>query len=611
MSSKKVKDHQQSNNDNINNSTQLTDNQPINQSQKMNDPGCNSDHRQHHVIYVTSVPFKKESDSIYPDPNKSISDNVHMVHLPLNRSDSFEDFCNQYFSHQKHDLSGQVHHKSSKHTKGQHEEDNNNKDDDDKEIQSIIHDQYRNDNNIERVSISIDQPDLVVFDRFYTEEAHSFRFHQRYPQTPLVLDMQDFHSLRIGRQNIVRQWDKIYPSLEYQQTNEAAACFSTVDPLGCLPSVMEYHPSVIVENQQPKQQQQTTQMLLRELASIQRSDLTLVCSPYEMDLLQNEYQIPNDKLCLASFFVPPESFQKQALFKPAASSSPSVAEETTDTIKANTTTSSLSNDVDGPIRFIFCGGFLHPPNADAVSILLQFIWPRIKSQLSPQDDATLHIYGAFCPSSLKVRYHHQETTNPTHVYMHGYDPNLQHVFHGGDNRNNNDKKLQQSDGSHIKSSSFALPPSAKTILLAPLRFGAGIKGKIVDAWTFGVPVVTTPIGCEGMKEEGTDRFAGRVASTMDDFVHEAINVATSKTIYATTQQEGYVALDTLFQSDRNWRHVHQRLMQLLPQDFEVTSSALQARRQSDYARAMLWHHSARSTEFMSRWIECKETHKVQ
>ena len=35
--------------------------------------------------------------------------------------------------------------------------------------------------------------------------------------------------------------------------------------------------------------------------------------------------------------------------------------------------------------------------------------------------------------------------------------------------------------------------------LAPLRFGAGIKGKIVDAWMHGLPVVTTPIGAEGMR----------------------------------------------------------------------------------------------------------------
>lgn len=39
------------------------------------------------------------------------------------------------------------------------------------------------------------------------------------------------------------------------------------------------------------------------------------------------------------------------------------------------------------------------------------------------------------------------------------------------------------------------------VLLAPLRYGAGLKGKIVDAWAHGLPVVTTPIGAEGMHAE--------------------------------------------------------------------------------------------------------------
>ena len=34
--------------------------------------------------------------------------------------------------------------------------------------------------------------------------------------------------------------------------------------------------------------------------------------------------------------------------------------------------------------------------------------------------------------------------------------------------------------------------------IAPLRFGAGIKGKITDSWFYGLPVVTTPVGGEGL-----------------------------------------------------------------------------------------------------------------
>jgi len=42
------------------------------------------------------------------------------------------------------------------------------------------------------------------------------------------------------------------------------------------------------------------------------------------------------------------------------------------------------------------------------------------------------------------------------------------------------------------------------VLLAPLRFGAGLKGKVVDAWAHGLPVFTTPVGAEGMFGEPDD-----------------------------------------------------------------------------------------------------------
>jgi len=40
-------------------------------------------------------------------------------------------------------------------------------------------------------------------------------------------------------------------------------------------------------------------------------------------------------------------------------------------------------------------------------------------------------------------------------------------------------------------------------MLAPLRYGAGIKGKIVDSWLHNTPVVTSPIGAEGLYFDST------------------------------------------------------------------------------------------------------------
>ncbi len=57
------------------------------------------------------------------------------------------------------------------------------------------------------------------------------------------------------------------------------------------------------------------------------------------------------------------------------------------------------------------------------------------------------------------------------------------------------------------------------VLLAPLRFGAGIKGKIADAWRAGLPVATTPIGAEGMRQN--DLFGGHVAENYEEFALKA------------------------------------------------------------------------------------------
>ena len=59
--------------------------------------------------------------------------------------------------------------------------------------------------------------------------------------------------------------------------------------------------------------------------------------------------------------------------------------------------------------------------------------------------------------------------------------------------------LLQASGFHIKGHAPSLDIMLKyRACLAPLRFGAGLKGKVVDAWQHGLPVCTTPVGAEGM-----------------------------------------------------------------------------------------------------------------
>lgn len=107
---------------------------------------------------------------------------------------------------------------------------------------------------------------------------------------------------------------------------------------------------------------------------------------------------------------------------------------------------------------MFVGGFQHPPNIDAVQWLVNDIWPIVQQQLP---DIRLHIIGSQMPDEITSLASEQ-------VIMHGYVEDLNH-FHN-----------------HCR------------ISLAPLRYGAGVKGKINSAMSYGLPVVATALAVEGM-----------------------------------------------------------------------------------------------------------------
>ncbi len=110
--------------------------------------------------------------------------------------------------------------------------------------------------------------------------------------------------------------------------------------------------------------------------------------------------------------------------------------------------------------FIFVGGGRHPPNLDAADWLLRDIFPMIRSRLG---DVQLHMVGPGLAEALRI---------DPHAY-----PGV--IFHG-----------------HVPSLVSLL--SSCRVSLAPLRFGAGVKGKVSEALAHGLPVVTTPSGAEGM-----------------------------------------------------------------------------------------------------------------
>lgn len=108
---------------------------------------------------------------------------------------------------------------------------------------------------------------------------------------------------------------------------------------------------------------------------------------------------------------------------------------------------------------LFVGGFHHPPNVDAVGWFAHAIFPLVRAQL-PQ--VQLHIVGTAPPPPI------QALASQPGIVVHGHVPDLLPLLQGS------------------------------RIALAPLRYGAGVKGKINQAMAHGLPVVATTLAVEGM-----------------------------------------------------------------------------------------------------------------
>ncbi len=108
---------------------------------------------------------------------------------------------------------------------------------------------------------------------------------------------------------------------------------------------------------------------------------------------------------------------------------------------------------------LFVGGFRHPPNTDAVLWFCQEIWPVVHQQF-PQ--MQFHVVGGDTPESITA------LSNLAGVRIHGYVEDLETLI------------------------------DACRISVAPLRYGAGVKGKVNQALAHGLPVIATGCAVEGM-----------------------------------------------------------------------------------------------------------------
>jgi len=207
--------------------------------------------------------------------------------------------------------------------------------------------------------------------------------------------------------------------------------------------------------------------------------------------------------------------------------------------------------------FVFIGNFLHEPNWHTVQFLKTKIWPLLSKKL-PQ--AKLNIYGAY--PSQKV------------LQLHNPKENFNIIGRAGN--------AKETIAKH-------------RVLIAPIQFGAGVKGKFIDAMHVGTPSVTTSIGAEAMK--GNLEWNGYVEDDLELFVSKAVELYQDKNKWSIAQQNGAQII--------NKRYSKNKFQDKFIGQTDLIYKDLKAHRQQNFFGQLLNHHTAQSTKYLSLWIEEK------
>jgi len=207
-------------------------------------------------------------------------------------------------------------------------------------------------------------------------------------------------------------------------------------------------------------------------------------------------------------------------------------------------------------HFVTIGNLRHAPNWDSI-LYLQQIWSLIRRELP---DAELHIYGAYTPPKVTAL---------------------------------NNKKT----GFIIKDRAESVDEVMRNarVCLSPLRFGAGIKGKFIDAMRSDTPSITTEIGAEGMTAGNS--WPGLIANTSEEIAQAAISLYKNETLWQ--EKSSYCSL--LLNKNYDRKTVERKLLKKI--DFMLNN--LDSHRATNFIGSMLNHHTLRSTKYMSKWIEEK------
>ena len=212
---------------------------------------------------------------------------------------------------------------------------------------------------------------------------------------------------------------------------------------------------------------------------------------------------------------------------------------------------------DERVDFVSIGNFLHPPNADIVKQLKTIIWPLIRKQLP---NANLNIYGSYISQQ----------------YMEMHDEKTGFIVHG-----------------RAKNALEVLGNAR--VCLAPIRFGAGLKGTLAEAMFVGTPSVTTSVGAEAMHTNL--EWNGYIKDEPEEFAEAAVKLYSEKAKWQKAQENGITIINQLFSTGEEETLFISRIYNLMEH--------LESHRLNNFLGSILMQNSSNALKYMSRWIEEK------
>ena len=133
------------------------------------------------------------------------------------------------------------------------------------------------------------------------------------------------------------------------------------------------------------------------------------------------------------------------------------------------------------------------------------------------------------------------------------------------------------------------------MVLAPLRFGAGIKGKLSEAMICGTPSITTSIGAEGMC--GNFPWNGFIEDNFSDFALKASLLYKSKSLWENAQVKGLEIINNLYDKEKLEEPFINKI-------FEI-QQGLEDHRNQNFLGSLLQYQTLQATKYLSKWIEAK------